>query len=176
MSLMEKVRGALNWGIDDEYEEHDEISEREERAEKFDRADRLERIRASASFGREERSEKPTKKSKKKFFGDSDKKIVHLNYEDEVRVASLRLMTFEDARKVDMHLKFDRTVIADLANLEKEEAQRALDFICGIVEALEANIQRSPNTSLFIITPCGTGIVGDTNDEFKYKGVFPWVK
>jgi len=185
MSLMEKVKSALNWGIDDEYDEYEEVSERSERAERMERAERLERFRATDRTARDERAdrssgsdrfEKPSKKHKKGLFGDRDKKVVQIHVDEDVRVANLRLMTFEDARKVDMHLKLERTVLVDVSNLDKVNGQRSIDFICGIIEALEANIQKMPNAPIFVITPNGTSIVGDSNDEFKYKGVFPWIK
>jgi len=179
MSLMEKVKSALNWGIEDEYEDYEEIQERSERAERLDRAERFDRLHASDRTDRVDRIDrfgKSPKKEKKRMFGDVDKKVVSIHVDEDVRVANLRLMSFEDARKVDMHLKLGRTVLVDVANLDKVEGQRSIDFICGIIEALEANIQKMPNSPIFVITPNGTSIVGDTNDEFKYKGVFPWIK
>jgi len=178
MSLMEKVKTALNWGVDDEFDEYEDVNER---ADRIERVERLERLRGTDRFSREpkvDKYEKPQKKQRKSLFGDREKKVVNLHEheEDDVRVANLRLMSFEDARKVNMHLKLDRTVIVDLTNLDKIEGQRSIDFICGIIEALDANIQKMASASIFVITPCGTSVAGDTNDEFKYKGVFPWVK
>ena len=176
MGFMGKVKSALNWRIEDEY---DDLEEVQEKSEKLDRADQYDRLHASDKVERVDRFnrfDKPAKKEKRRGFGDSENKVVSIHLDENVRVANLRLQSFEDARKVDMHLKLSRTVLVDVSGLDKVEGQRSIDFICGIIEALEASIQKMPNTPIFVITPKGTSIVGDVNDEFKYKGVFPWIK
>ena len=181
MNLMEKVKGVLNWGIEEDFEEFDAVSERTDKTDKnrFSRADGYRRLHATHSDRADGQNsfDKTAKKEKVRrgFFGDPDKKIISI-VDEEIRVANLRLMSFEDARKVDSHLKLGRTVLVDVSSLDLANGQRSIDFICGIIEALEANIQKMPNAPIFVITPCGTSIVGDVNDEFKYKGVFPWVK
>ena len=179
MNVLEKVKNALNWGIDDEYEdEMYEVEGKSGQNEKYERTDRMDRYERNARGERAEKSDKNEKNvhKDKRRYSDSDNKVVSIHMPDDVRVANIRLQSFEDARKVNVHLKLDRTVLVDVSSLEKPEGQRSVDFICGIVEALDANIQKMPNSPIFVITPNGTSIVGDATDEFKYKGVFPWIK
>jgi len=84
-------------------------------------------------------------------------------------------VSLEDARDISEHLKSKKPVIVNLEEIEKETAQRIVDFLSGTVYALNGNIQKISG-EILIIAPNNVDIMGDFKDELTNKGVFPWIK
>ena len=56
--------------------------------------------------------------------------------------------------------------------LDHEEAKKVLDFVSGVVYALEGDIQKVSG-GIFLIAPYNVTIAGDVKDELR-KGIFPF--
>lgn len=102
-------------------------------------------------------------------------KVVNIHSNPQFKVVILQPESFEDAQDISDHLKNKKPIIVNLEDIEKESAQRIVDFLSGAVYALEGNIQKIAN-GIFLIAPNNVDIMGDFKDELKNKGVFPWVK
>lgn len=101
--------------------------------------------------------------------------VVNLNRDADKTVVNIRLTSFDDVRKITNHLKTGRICIVDLNSLGTKEAQRSLDFICGVSDAIDADIQRVSNVgSLFLITPTGVNTISDNVEDSRKKGLFSW--
>lgn len=79
------------------------------------------------------------------------KVVNHPNYRGyEVMVCEPR--SYEESVGIVKHLKEKKTIILNLHLLDKEQALRIVDFICGATHALSGNQQKIGET-VFIFTP-----------------------
>jgi len=102
-------------------------------------------------------------------------KVVNIHSANQFKVVIMQPENIDDAQDVCDHLKNKKPVVVNLEELEKEAAQRIVDFLSGAVYALDGNIQKVSG-SIFLIAPYNVDIMGDFKDELRNKGVFPWVK
>jgi cell division inhibitor SepF len=128
----------------------------------------------------EKQEEKP-EKEKPQFLQSIGKKnppqnkVVNLPGAQQLKVVVLKPHSFNDAREVCDHLRNKKPIIVNLEEIEKENAQRIIDFISGSIYALDGNIQKVAN-EIFIVAPCNVDIMGDVKEENTTKTVFPWSK
>ncbi|MGI6778056.1 MAG: cell division protein SepF [Acetivibrionales bacterium] len=102
-------------------------------------------------------------------------KVVNIHTNTQFKVVIMQPESFEDAQDICDHLKNKKPIIVNLEDIEKESAQRIIDFLSGAVYSLEGNIQKV-STGIFLLAPNNVDIMGDFKDELKNKGVFPWIK
>ena len=102
-------------------------------------------------------------------------KVVNIHSSSQFKVVIMQPENFEDARDICDHLKNKKPVVINLEEVQKECAQRIVDFLSGAVYSLDGEIQKI-SSGIFIIAPNNVDIMGEFRDEFKNKGVFPWVK
>lgn len=113
------------------------------------------------------------------FLGSSSKKqqskVVNIHSTSQFKVVIMQPESFDDAQDICDHLKSKKPVVVNLEDIEKELAQRIIDFLSGSVYALDGNIQKVSN-GIFLIAPNNVDIMSDFKEEFKNKGAFPWMK
>ena len=102
-------------------------------------------------------------------------KVVNIHSSAQFKVVVMQPENFEDARDICDHLKNKKPVIINLEDVQKDCAQRIVDFLSGSVYALDGEIQKV-SSGIFLIAPSNVDIMGEFRDEFKSKGAFPWVK
>jgi len=102
-------------------------------------------------------------------------KVVNIHTTSQFKVVIMHPETFDDAQDICEHLKSKKPVVVNLEDMEKESAQRVIDFLSGSVYALDGSIQKVSN-GIFIIAPNNVDLMGDFKDELRNKGVFPWIK
>ena len=100
-------------------------------------------------------------------------RVVSMTATTELEVAVLQPASYEDASEIADRLKSKKAVVVNLEDLTKEDAIKVLDFVSGVVYALEGNIQKV-SSGIFLIAPLNVSIAGDVRDELKNKGFFPW--
>lgn len=186
MAIWDKVMAAFEFN-DDDYEEYEVVGQDEEfegqEDKKFTRSSRKLQEIHSAS-GRKSAKKYPDSSSgdlsdrRKRLSGsDRDNNVIQMSGDTDRTIANYCLDSFDDVKKVSAQLKLNRVIFVDLHNLEKFEAQRALDFLCGVCEGLNADIQKASSIGyMFILTPNGVHTINDDKEELRYKGVFPWIK
>lgn len=128
----------------------------------------------------EEQTEIEEEVSKTPFFQSVTKKqqsnkVVNIHSNSQFKVVIMQPENFEDARDICDHLKNKKPIIINLEDVEKECAQRIIDFLSGSVYALEGNIQKV-SAGIFLIAPNNVDVMADFKDELRNKGVFPWAK
>jgi len=113
------------------------------------------------------------------FFSSGSKKqqgkVVNIHSSNQFKVVIMQPESFEDAQDICDHLKNKKPIIINLEEIEKDAAQRIIDFLSGAVYSLDGNIQKVSN-GIFLIAPYNVDIMGDFKDELRNKGAFPWVK
>ncbi len=102
-------------------------------------------------------------------------KVVNIHSNNQFKVVLMQPETFDDARDVCDHLKSKKPVVVNLENLNKETAQRVVDFLSGAVYGLDGEIQKV-SAGIFMIAPNNVDIMNEFRDESKGKAAFPWVK
>ena len=120
---------------------------------------------------KEEREPKPmfsTNVTKK-----STGRVVNIHATTQLEVAVLQPQAYEDAREIADRLKNKKAVVINLEELSKEDAIKVLDFVSGVVYALEGDIQKV-SSGIFLIAPINVSIASDVRDELKSTGIFPW--
>lgn len=108
-------------------------------------------------------------------FSKSSNKVVNIHSAGHFKVVILQPETFEQAREVTEHLKGRKPVVANVEGLERNQAQRIIDFLSGSVYALGGNIQRISN-GIFLIAPQNVDILGGMKRSAGERGDFAWMK
>ena len=70
--------------------------------------------------------------------------------------------SFSEADEVGKRLKEGRAVVVNLHKLDREFAQRTIDFLTGVVFALDGKIQNI-GTNVILCSPEGIGVQGQIN-------------
>lgn len=102
-------------------------------------------------------------------------KVVNIHSSAQFKVVIMQPENFEDARDICDHLKNKKPVVVNLEDVQKECAQRIVDFLSGAVYGLDGEIQKV-SAGIFLIAPSNVDIMSEFKEEFKTKGAFPWVK
>lgn len=126
----------------------------------------------------EEYSEQPSESTilmKNRDYARNQNKVVNIHTQGHFKVVILQPETFEQAREITEHLKGKKPVITNVESLEKNQAQRIVDFLSGSVYALGGNIQRISN-GIFLIAPQNVDIMGGMKRGAVEKGEFAWIK
>ncbi len=103
---------------------------------------------------------------------EKNDRVVNIHATTQLEVAVLQPHSYEDAREIADRLKSKRAVVINLESLDHEEAKKVLDFVSGVVYALEGDIQKVSG-GIFLIAPYNVTIAGDVKDELR-KGIFPF--
>ncbi|MDD6308656.1 MAG: cell division protein SepF [Clostridia bacterium] len=138
----------------------------EDEFEEFEVEDESPKAETRMFMGAKKPASQPTPRS-------SSARVVSMTATTQLEVAVLQPATYEDASEIADRLKAKKAVVVNLEDLTKEDAIKVLDFISGVVYALEGNIQKV-SSGIFLIAPYNVSIAGDVRDELKNKGFFPW--
>lgn len=101
-------------------------------------------------------------------------KVVNFQANVQMEVIVIQPSTYDEAQDICDHIKSKRPVIINLEKMERNIAQRIMDFISGSCYTLNGNLQRVTN-NIFIIAPENVDIAGDFREELKSNGIIlPW--
>lgn len=149
--LFNKVLNFVGWETDEEEEEL--LEKEEEEKEEFEKPQFIQPISRRSSTG----------------------KIVNIHSSAQFKVVVVQPENFNDAQDICDHLKNKKPIVINLEGLEKDLAQRIIDFLSGSVYALDGSIQKVSN-EIFIVAPYNVDIMGDFKGEMSNKTTFPWAK
>ena len=102
-------------------------------------------------------------------------KVLNLSGNSSLKVVVVQPQNISDAKEICDHLRENKPIIMNLEDVEKDIAQRIVDFVSGSVYSLDGNIQKV-SSGIFLTVPRNVDIMGNIKDDLKSKGVFPWVK
>ncbi|ABY93171.1 cell division protein SepF [Thermoanaerobacter sp. CM-CNRG TB177] len=95
---------------------------------------------------------------------DRKPKIVNIHTQPQVKVLILKPEKFEQVMNICNELKNKKPVIVDLQKMDKNEAQRVVDFLSGAAYALNGEIKKISGY-IFLVAPENFDITGDIKDE-----------
>lgn len=70
--------------------------------------------------------------------------------------------SFEESEEVARYLKDKRAAVVNLHRLQRDYAQRTIDFLTGVVFALDGSIQKIGH-NVILCTPKTIGVAGEIN-------------
>lgn len=101
-------------------------------------------------------------------------KVVNFQTSVQMEVVVIQPETYDEAQDICDHIKSQRPVIINLENMDRNIAQRIMDFVSGSCYTLNGNLQRVTN-NIFIIAPENIDVAGDFREELKSNGIIlPW--
>ena len=100
-------------------------------------------------------------------------KVVNINATTQLKVVVMTPDSFDEAYDIAEHLKAKKPVVVNLEGVEREVARRIIDFLSGVVVAIDGQMQKI-SSGIFLVAPYNVGIMGDFKDELKNTGVFTW--
>ena len=68
--------------------------------------------------------------------------------------------SFDEAEEVARHLKGQRAAVVNLHRLPREYSQRSIDFLTGVIFALDGSIQKIGH-NVILCTPKTIGVAGE---------------
>lgn len=68
--------------------------------------------------------------------------------------------SFDEVDEIAVHLKQKKACVVNLHRLQKEYSQRTIDFLSGVVFALDGSIQKI-GTNVILCTPRSIGVSGE---------------
>ena len=103
---------------------------------------------------------------------EEDEIAVPVKYEQplasDTKMVLFEPRSFDEAEEVAKHLKERRAAVVNLHRLQREYAQRTIDFLTGVVFALDGTIQKIGH-NVILCTPKSIAVHGeitlDSNEE-----------
>lgn len=71
---------------------------------------------------------------------------------------------FDEVRAIGEHLLARRTVVLNLEETNKETTKRIIDFLCGVVFAIDGQVKKVANAT-YVVTPKNVDVSGEQNDQ-----------
>lgn len=71
---------------------------------------------------------------------------------------------FDEVRTIGEHLLARRTVVLNLEDTNKETTRRIIDFLCGVVFAIDGQVKKVANAT-YVVTPKNVDVSGDQAEQ-----------
>ena len=94
--------------------------------------------------------------------------LTAVNGGSSIKMVLFQPMSYEDSQAIVDNLRACKPVIVNMVDLERECAQRVLDFMAGAVYALNGTIRRV-SYGIFVIVPSNVTIIGQDEDEERER-------
>jgi cell division inhibitor SepF len=91
--------------------------------------------------------------------------------ETSYRMVISKPVGFTEVEEIGGHLQNKRPVVVNLEGMEHEEAKRMIDFLSGVIFALNGNSQKV-NPHIFIFVPFGVTIDYDPQGNLNLEDIF----
>lgn len=101
----------------------------------------------------------------------SGKIVAFPSPETSYRVIVRKPVGFTEAEEIGSHLQNKRPVVVNLEEMEIEEAKRMIDFLSGVIFALNGSSQKV-NPCIFIFVPLGVALDFDASRGFSRRDNF----
>lgn len=99
-------------------------------------------------------------------------KIVDIHATTQLQVVVIKAQRYEDVLDIASHLKNRKPVVVNMESAPPEESRRIIDFISGVIYAIDGEIQKISKV-IILATPYNVNIMGDFGNELR-NGIFPW--
>jgi cell division inhibitor SepF len=97
----------------------------------------------------------------------ANKEVTKIN--PDTKMVLFEPRTFDEAEDVARHLKERRAAVVNLHRLNREYAQRTIDFLTGVVFSLDGSIQKIGH-NVILCAPKSVGVHGKINVDADIEG------
>ena len=97
--------------------------------------------------------------------------LVSLPGQRPVTVMLVKAASYDEVETIAQNIKERRSVIVNFDEVEKETAQRKIDFLSGTVFALDGTVQKV-SQGTFLFATCNVDVVGQIIEGEKEKAFF----
>ncbi|MEW6202801.1 MAG: cell division protein SepF [bacterium] len=105
-------------------------------------------------------------------YRDKEEKIVPMGKRmRQTEISIYQPHSYDDAQRIADSLKSGKAVIVNLCRLDVELGKRVVDFVSGIVYALEG-CTRKVGENIFVFTPSNISLSPDDNSGAEASGSF----
>ena len=105
---------------------------------------------------------------KPSYSNETKQKVVPINNFKGYEVMVCEPRSYEDSISIVKHLKERKTIVLNLHLLDKEQALRIVDFLCGATHALEGS-QQKIGESVFIFTPKNVSLSAESQKSKLFR-------
>lgn len=99
--------------------------------------------------------------------------LLSLPSQRSVKMALVKPQSYNEVESIAEHIKERRPVIVNLEEVEKEVAQRIVDFLSGCVFSLEGVVQKV-SQGIFFFATNNIDVINQIMEEEKEKSFFNW--
>lgn len=92
-------------------------------------------------------------------FSKTSDAIKALNANKDSQLILFEPRAFAETQDIANHLKLKKAAVVNLHRLQKEQSKRVVDFLSGVIFAIEGDIQRI-GPRIFLCTPKNIGVSG----------------
>ena len=92
-------------------------------------------------------------------FSKTSDAIKALNANKDSQLILFEPRAFAETQDIANHLKQKKAAVVNLHRLQKEQSKRVVDFLSGVIFAIEGDIQRT-GPRIFLCTPKNIGVSG----------------
>ena len=92
-------------------------------------------------------------------FSKTSDAIKDLNANKDSQLILFEPRAFAETQDIANHLKQKKAAVVNLHRLQKEQSKRVVDFLSGVIFAIEGDIQRI-GPRIFLCTPKNIGVSG----------------
>ena len=92
-------------------------------------------------------------------FSKTSDAIKALNANKDSQLILFEPRAFAETQDIANHLKQKKAAVVNLHRLQKEQSKRVVDFLSGVIFAIEGDIQRI-GPRIFLCTPKNIGVSG----------------
>ena len=105
---------------------------------------------------------------KPSYTSEPKQKVVPINNYKGYEVVVCEPRSYEDSIAIVQHLKDRKTVVLNLHLLDREQALRIVDFLCGATHALSGS-QQKIGDSVFIFTPKNVALSAESQKSKLFR-------
>ncbi len=100
----------------------------------------------------------------------SQPKVVNIHKNAKMDIMNFKMVKYEVTGDICSYIKMRKPVVVNMQQLEKESAQRALDYLTGATYALDGSVEKIAE-NIFIFSPEHISI-STISEEIKQKNSF----
>jgi cell division inhibitor SepF len=119
-----------------------------------------ERILGGLGFLVDDKEEQMEPNPGERQFWKKDNVVSFPSSGDNYRLVAVTPENFGEVEKMGEQLKKKRTLVVNFENMDAEEAKRTVDFLSGVIFALNGSLQKI-SQEIFVFAPAGVALNSD---------------
>lgn len=175
MGVFDKFLNIMKLDDEDEYDDYDEFDEEDDYDDDAPKRSFFKKKEKDYDYDLEDAIVKETKTASKPVASKVTPISRRRSNGNSMEVCVIKPTSFEDSREITETLLSGRAVVLNFEGLDRDLAQRILDYTCGTCVAIDGNLRKVSNY-IIIVTPKSVDISGDLQDFLTDAFEVPGIK